>query len=84
MALIGRWTLYSLFSIGLTYLVIQHALLTREQFYPIVIYLTSSKFSIVVLCNMAMVFIVNITKILKSTFLGELRSNEVEVSLLMK
>lgn len=80
MAILGRWSLYSIFSFGLTYLVIQHALLTREQFYPTVIYLTSSKFSIVVLCNIAMVLIVNVTKILKTFFLGDLRPNEVEVS----
>lgn len=75
-----RFAVYSAVSALLTYSVIQHAWATREQFYPAVIYLVTSKFSVVVLCNMAMVITVFVGKILKSLFLGELRPQEVEVS----
>lgn len=78
MAVFG-FGLYSVLSAALAYLVVAHAYATREQFYPTVIYLVTSKFSIVVLCNMAFVMIVALAKFLKTVFLGELRQNEVEV-----
>ena len=52
--------------------------MTREQFYPAVVYLTTSKPSIVVLCNQAVVLIIAAAAALKALFLGELRTTEVE------
>ena len=75
-----RWLLYSAFSALLTYGVMNHAYVTREQFYPAVIYLVTNKFSVVVLGNMAMVIVVSIAAFLKMIFLGDLKTAEVEVS----
>ena len=75
----ARFWLYAAVSALLTYSVVQHAVSTREQFYPAVIYMVTSKFSVVVLCNMAFVLLVTLAKVLKSLFLGELRQQEVEV-----
>jgi E3 ubiquitin-protein ligase synoviolin len=73
-----RFTLYALFSALLAFLVVDHAFETREQFYPAVIYLVTSKHSIVVLANLAFVAIICVGKTFKSLFLGDLRENEVE------
>lgn len=74
----GRFGLYALISTIATYAVVRYAYTTREQFYPAVIYMVSSKTSIVVLCNMALVLIVTAAAALKALFLGELRTAEVE------
>lgn len=74
----GRFGLYALLSVAATYGVLRHAYVTREQFYPAVIYLASSKTSVVVLCNMALVLVVLAAAALKALFLGELRTAEVE------
>jgi uncharacterized YccA/Bax inhibitor family protein len=64
----------------MAYGVVNHAYVTREQFYPAVIYLVTNKFSIVVLGNMGVVLVVTLAAFLKAMFLGELKSAEVEVS----
>jgi E3 ubiquitin-protein ligase synoviolin len=73
-----RFTLYAIFSAVLAFLVVDHAFETREQFYPAVIYLVTSKHSIIVLANLAFVAIICIGKTCKALFLGDLRENEVE------
>ncbi len=78
MAVLG-WGAYFFASLALALAVAHHALATREQFYPAVIYLVTSKFSVVVLANMAFVLIVALAKFLKRIFLGDLRQAEVEV-----
>jgi E3 ubiquitin-protein ligase synoviolin len=75
----SRFVAYAVVSAALTYSTVNHAIATREYFYPAVIYLVTSKFSVVVLCNMAVVLIVLLAKVLKSLFLGDLRPQEVEV-----
>jgi E3 ubiquitin-protein ligase synoviolin len=79
MKIMGRFTWYSLISALLAYAVVQHAFVTREQFYPTAVYLVTSKFAVVVLCNLVFVAIVLLAKLLKKMFLGELRPSEVEV-----
>ena len=73
-----RFTLYAILSSILAFLVVDHAFETREQFYPAVIYLVTSKHSIIVLANLAFVAIICIGKTCKALFLGDLRENEVE------
>ncbi len=75
----GFWA-YGIVSAVLAVLVVQHAIVTREQFYPTVVYLTTSKFSIVVLTNLFFVLVVSLAKTLKAIFLGALSLKEVEVS----
>jgi len=59
--------------------VIAHSFHTREQFYPAVIYLVTSKVSVMVLCNLALVITIVFGRIFKRIFLGALRDAEVEV-----
>lgn len=75
----ARFFWYALASAVLTYSVVQHAFATREQFYPTVIYLVTSKFSLVTLCNMALVIIIATAKVVETIFLGKLRDREVQV-----
>ena len=51
---------------------------TRHHFYPTVVYLTTSKLSVVVLSNAALVTALALARLLKAIFLGELRFNEVQ------
>ncbi|DAZ99105.1 TPA: hypothetical protein N0F65_008410 [Lagenidium giganteum] len=52
---------------------------TRQQFYPAVIYLVTSKISVLVLGNAALVLTMLIGRMFKSIFLGTLRDAEVEI-----
>eukprot|EP00850_Spirogloea_muscicola_P000489 SM000002S05569 [mRNA] locus=s2:955123:958151:- [translate_table: standard] len=69
---------YALVSTVVTVGVIYHAYSTREQFYPATLYLATSKLSVVVLGNMALVFTLLLGQLLKIIFLGKLREAEVE------
>ncbi|KAF0726824.1 hypothetical protein AaE_009565, partial [Aphanomyces astaci] len=52
---------------------------TRQQFYPTVIYLVTSKVSVMVLCNVAFVMTVLFGQVFKRIFLGTLRDAELEM-----
>ena len=56
----------------------QFAVITRSAFYPIVVYLTTSKVAVVVLSNAALVLVFAGVRLLKALFLGDLRTNEIE------
>ncbi|BBM99040.1 E3 ubiquitin-protein ligase synoviolin [Marchantia polymorpha subsp. ruderalis] len=58
--------------------VVFHAFKSREQFYPAMLYLATSKISLVLLLNMALVVICAIWQLIKGLFLGPLREVEVE------
>lgn len=58
--------------------VIWHAFTTRQQFFPSVAYLSSSKLSVAVLGNLGFAMALSTYKILTWTFLGRLRDSEVE------
>ncbi|EFN56550.1 hypothetical protein CHLNCDRAFT_144201 [Chlorella variabilis] len=58
--------------------VVWHAFSTREQFFPSMVYLSSSKFSLAVLGNMAFAVALGTYKLLLRVFLGRLRDSEVE------
>ncbi|KAI3427160.1 hypothetical protein D9Q98_007097 [Chlorella vulgaris] len=58
--------------------VVWHAFSTREQFFPSMVYLSSSKFSLAVLGNMGFAFALASYKVILRVFLGRLRDSEVE------
>ncbi|GBG60630.1 hypothetical protein CBR_g8650 [Chara braunii] len=69
---------YSTVSLLLSIAVVYHAYQTREQFYPAMLYLATSKICVVVLGNMAFVLTILFWHLLKKIFLGNLREAEVE------
>ncbi|CAN1196969.1 ERAD-associated E3 ubiquitin-protein ligase HRD1A [Linum perenne] len=58
--------------------VIYHAFNTRGQFYPAMVYLSTSKISLVLLLNMGLVMMCMLWQLTKRVFLGTLREAEVE------
>jgi E3 ubiquitin-protein ligase synoviolin len=75
----GRFTLYTFASFFATACNLMYAWKTRVQFYQIVIFLVTSKTSILVLANLFLNVVILFGKLLKTIFLGELRDREVEV-----
>ena len=71
-------TYFSLSFISVAALVV-YAYYTREQFYPTILFLVSSKVSFLISGNMLLVTVVFVAKVLKSIFFGKLRSVEVEL-----
>mmetsp|Transcript_6110 Transcript_6110/g.9554 ORF Transcript_6110/g.9554 Transcript_6110/m.9554 type:complete len:615 (+) Transcript_6110:37-1881(+) len=74
-----RFTEYAICSTLLTGCVVFYAYATRIQFYPAVIYLVTSKPSIMVLGNMAFVFTIVVGQLTNKVFLGRLREAEREI-----
>ncbi|PIN07759.1 E3 ubiquitin ligase [Handroanthus impetiginosus] len=58
--------------------VIYHAFNSRGQFYPAMVYLSTSKISLVLLLNMGLVVMCILWQLTKKIFLGSLREAEVE------
>ncbi|KAF9610801.1 hypothetical protein IFM89_024933, partial [Coptis chinensis] len=58
--------------------VIYHAFNSRGQFYPAMVYLSTSKISLVLLLNMGFVIMCILWQLAKLVFLGSLREAEVE------
>ncbi|KAG0581856.1 hypothetical protein KC19_3G014700 [Ceratodon purpureus] len=75
MVQLGR---YAALSAGSALAIIIHAFRSREQFYPAMLYLATSKISLVLLLNMALVFMCILWQAVKTVFLGSLREAEVE------
>ena len=73
------FVLYALLSFGVTFLVVQHAIKTREQYYAVVVYLVTSKFSLLVLSNFALVLVTLLVLFFQYLFLGRLAPREAEV-----
>ncbi|KAH9329674.1 hypothetical protein KI387_001782, partial [Taxus chinensis] len=57
---------------------IYHAFHSRGQFYPAMLYLSTSKISLVLLLNMGLVIMCSLWQLIKIIFLGSLREAEVE------
>ena len=74
-----RFASYFYASLASTIGLIAHVIYTREQFYPIVLYLVTSKISFVVLGNMGIATVILIGRLSNSIFLGSLREAEVEL-----
>ena len=73
-----RFSSYFYLSVVASAAVIAHAVYTREQFYPIILFLVTSKISFVVLSNMAISSILLLGEISQYIFLGTLREVDVE------
>ncbi|KAL4384147.1 hypothetical protein GQ457_15G028470 [Hibiscus cannabinus] len=73
-----RLQTYTGLSIVAMLAVIYHAFNSRGQFYPAMVYLSTSKISLVLLLNMGLVFMCILWQITKRIFLGSLREAEVE------
>ncbi|GER40560.1 RING/U-box superfamily protein [Striga asiatica] len=73
-----RLQTYAGFSLLATLAVIYHAFSSRGQFYPAMVYLSTSKISLVLLLNMGLVFMCVLWQLTKKIFLGPLREAEVE------
>ncbi|KAK6116438.1 hypothetical protein DH2020_049900 [Rehmannia glutinosa] len=69
---------YAGFSLIATLAVIYHAFSSRGQFYPSMVYLSTSKISLVLLLNMGLVVMCILWQLTKKIFLGSLREAEVE------
>ncbi|KAK9732464.1 hypothetical protein RND81_04G002200 [Saponaria officinalis] len=69
---------YAGLSLFATVAVIYHAFHTRRQFYPAMVYLSTSKISLVILLNMGLVVMCSLWQLSKRLFLGSLREAEVE------
>lgn len=69
---------YAGISLFATLAVIYHAFHSRGQFYPALVYLSTSKISLVILLNMGLVIMCSLWQLAKRVFLGSLREAEVE------
>lgn len=74
-----KFWLYSSASLVACVALLCYTYVTREHFYPSVIYLVTSKVSVLVLSNAALVLTTLFGRLVKSFFLGTLREVEVEV-----
>ena len=74
----ASFSTYAIASSGLVGAVAYQAYLQRRQFYPTVIYLCSSKLSLLVLGNEALVITLIFGQLCKQLFFGRLRDAEVE------
>ncbi|KAH7681101.1 E3 ubiquitin-protein ligase synoviolin protein [Dioscorea alata] len=69
---------YAGFSFLAAITVIYHAFSSREQFYPAMVYLSTSKICLVILLNKGLVLMCMVWQLVKRIFLGSLREAEVE------
>ncbi|KAM5557917.1 ERAD-associated E3 ubiquitin-protein ligase HRD1B [Rosa sericea] len=73
-----RLQTYAGLSLVGTLAIIYHAFSSRGQFYPAMVYLSTSKISLVLLLNMGLVIMCILWQLTKKLFLGSLREPEVE------
>lgn len=73
-----RLQTYTGASLLATLAVVYHAFNSRGQFYPAMVYLSTSKISLVLLLNMGLVIMCILWQVTKKIFLGSLREAEVE------
>ena len=59
--------------------VVANAFFQREQFYLACVYITRSNANLLILYNMALVFVLMAGKVFRRVFFGQLRAMEVEV-----
>ncbi|QDZ19203.1 E3 ubiquitin-protein ligase synoviolin/Hrd1 [Chloropicon primus] len=71
-------TKYAAASVTVAAAAILHAWTIKQQLYPTMVLLTTSKILLVVLGNLALSFMLCLGKAIKATFLGQLRESEVE------
>ncbi|KAL6291809.1 hypothetical protein ACE6H2_009319 [Prunus campanulata] len=73
-----RLQTYAGISLVATLAIIYHGFSSRGQFYPAMVYLSTSKISLVLLLNMGLVIMCTMWQLTKKLFLGSLREAEVE------
>jgi len=73
-----RLKTYAGLSLMATFAIAYHAFNSRGQFYPAMVYLSTSKISLVLLLNMGLVIMCVLWQLTKKVFLGNLREAEVE------
>ncbi|XP_004511428.1 ERAD-associated E3 ubiquitin-protein ligase HRD1B isoform X2 [Cicer arietinum] len=73
-----RLKTYAGLSLIATLAIAYHAFNSRGQFYPAMVYLSTSKISLVLLLNMGLVIMCVLWQLTKKIFLGSLREAEVE------
>ncbi|KAK7264017.1 hypothetical protein RJT34_31619 [Clitoria ternatea] len=73
-----RLQTYAGLSLIATLAIAYHAFNSRGQFYPAMVYLATSKISLVLLLNMGLVIMCVLWQLTKKVFLGSLREAEVE------
>ncbi|KAF1884914.1 hypothetical protein Lal_00028803 [Lupinus albus] len=73
-----RLQTYAGLSVIATLAVAYHAFNSRGQFYPAMVYLATSKISLVLLLNMGLVIMCVLWQLTKMIFLGSLREAEIE------
>ncbi|MCL7037153.1 hypothetical protein MKW94_028375 [Papaver nudicaule] len=73
-----RLQTYAGVSVASALAVIYHAFSSRGQFYPAMVYLSTSKICLVLLLNMGLVMMCILWQLTKHLFLGSLREAEVE------
>lgn len=73
-----RLQTYAGLSLMGTLAVVCHAFNSRGQFYPAMVYLSTSKICLVILLNMGLVVMCSLWQLTKKIFLGSLREAEVE------
>lgn len=69
---------YVLLSATLATCMVAHAVYTREQYFPAMMYLSTSKSALVVFGNLAFALLLVLGRCVKAVFLGPLREAEVE------
>lgn len=79
MALDLKYILYLGFSVFAMLINIAYAIQSKVQFYPILLYLVSSKASIIITGNLFFAIAVFIGKLSETLFLGNLRDSEIEI-----
>jgi hypothetical protein len=74
-----KFYIYGVVSTACALSTLTYAVHTREQFYPTVVFLVTSKFSIVVLGNFGIFLTLMMGQLAKTLFLGQLRDQEREI-----
>lgn len=74
-----KFAAYAAASTGLAVATLSYAVHTRQQFYPVVVFLVTSKAAVVVLGNFAVMATLLFGQLTKAIFLGRLRDQEREV-----
>lgn len=75
----ARFAAYALLSVLAVAAVVYHAQATRVQFYPTVVYLTTSKLSITLLANLTLVIAYALARVLMLLYFGQISVAEHEV-----
>lgn len=74
-----NFTLYFILSVLLVLSMLYYAYYTHKQFYPVILFLVTSKICFLIIGNMILAFSLFVAKIFKTIFFGTLRDSEIEL-----